>query len=85
MIKLCIDNTSKLQEFHLYEPYFYGTIRDEKCFLVNDFSSDNSDIRNFDITICDAENILLEHPGEIYEVTIVTELLENDKLLLLDR
>jgi len=81
MIKLCIDNTSKLHEFHLYEPYLYGIMRNKNCFLVNDFSKDNSDINNFDITISDAENILLDHVGENYEVTIVTELLENDKPL----
>ena len=38
MIKLCIDTTSKLHEFHLYEPYLYGLMRDKNCFLVNDFS-----------------------------------------------
>jgi len=81
MIKLCIDNTSKLHEFHLYEPYLYGIMRDKNCFLVNDFSKDNSDINNFDITISDAENILLDHVGETYEVTIVTELLNDDKSL----
>lgn len=82
MIKLCIDNTSLLHEFHLYEPYMYSVMKKENCFLINDFSKDNSDIENFDITIRDAENILLEHKGADYEVTVVAELLEIDKPLV---
>ena len=82
MIKLCIDNTSLLHEFHLYEPYLYGVMKKKNCFLINDFSKDNSDIENFDITIRDAESILLDYKGSDYEVTVVTELLENDKPLV---
>lgn len=82
MIKLCIDNTSLLHEFHLYEPYLYGVMKKKDCFLLNDFSKDNSDIENFGITIRDAENILLEHKGRDYEVTVVAELLEVDKPLI---
>lgn len=82
MIKLCIDNTSLLREFHLYEPYLYGVMKKKNCFLVNDFSKNNSDVEKFDITIRDAENILLEHKGADYEVTIIAELLEVDRPLV---
>lgn len=82
MIKLCIDNTSSLHEFHMYEPYLYGVMKKKNCFLINDFSKNNSDIENFDITIRDAESILLEHKGTDYEVTIIAELLEVDKPLV---
>lgn len=82
MIKLCIDNTSLLHEFHLYEPYLYGVMKKKDCFLLNDFSKDNSDIEKFDITIRDAENIILERRGTDYEVTVLAEILEVDKPLV---
>lgn len=82
MIKLCIDNTSKLNEFHLYEPYLYGVIKNKNCYLVNDFSKDNSDIEKLGTAIYDAHNILIDNVRSSYEVTVVTELLENDKSLI---
>ena len=82
MIKLCIDNTSKLNEFHLYEPYLYGVIKNKDCYFVNDFSNDNSDIEKLGAAIYDAHNILIDNVGSSYEVTVVTELLENDRSLI---
>jgi len=54
MIKLCIDNTSKLHEFHLYEPYLYGLLKNDKFYMINDFVNDNSDIKSFNM--CKKEN-----------------------------
>lgn len=88
MIKLYLDNTSKIDEFHLYEPYFHELTDNKNCFLVNDFAEDNSDINKFNITIDDANNILLNNIGENYEITIVTELKEDNlikKLYELDK
>lgn len=80
MIKLYLDNTSKIDDFHLYEPYFYKMTITNNCFLVNNFAEDNSDIKKFNITIDNAYNILLNHVGETYEVVILTEL-KDDNLL----
>ncbi len=82
MLKLCIDNTSTLHEFHLYEPYLYEVMKSKDCYFLNDFSKNNSDIEKLDITICSAENILLERRKMDYEVTVVTELFNNDLNLI---
>jgi len=81
MIKLCIDNTSKINEFHLYEPYLYGLLNNDKFFMINDFMQDNSDIKNFNITIENANNLLMNHIGEMYEVVILTQLTEKDNII----
>lgn len=81
MIKICIDNTSKINEFHLYEPYLYGLLRNDKFFMINDFTEDNSDIKTFNITIDNAYNILTSHVGETYEVVIITELSNDDNFI----
>ena len=46
MIKLYVDNTSKISDFHLYENYLYRLANRKNCFLVNNFADDNSDIKN---------------------------------------